>query len=226
MSIVYLPANQDFRTTENTIRLNFIKQKLSTKENDIIVNRYVNMFDKHFLHFITQRQQRDLAILQYAIQFLLQQTVCSKKDLQRLQMSKAFPIENGHIQVDDSIVPVDWKLNILRLEQEIAMMKSIYSFMQNIIAKHATDCDEKTTKTLANMNAKMEKIKKLTDKAMITRITNGKKCMDYIYNKLQRLKSFDEILENTEMHAKLAEDYTKFREYLHKVKVADLELND
>ena len=90
-----------------------MKQGFSAKENGIIIDRYVKMFDKHFLNFITQRQQRDLAILQYVMQFLLQQAEFNKKDFQRLQMSSAFVIENKHIKVDDGIVPIDWKLNVL-----------------------------------------------------------------------------------------------------------------
>ena len=199
-----------------------MRQKFSTKENSIIVDRYVKMFDKHFLHFITQRQQRDLAILQYAMQCLLQKTECSRKDFQRLQMSSAFTVEDKHIQVDDSIVPIDWKLNVLHLEQEIATMKSIHSFIHNTITKHTTNCDEKTTKNLAGIDAKMEKIKKLTDEAIMERITRGKECREYIYNKLHKLKKYEEILENAGFNIKLEEDYVKLREYLCKVKDLDL----
>lgn len=201
-----------------------MRQKFSTKENSIIVDRYVKMFDKHFLHFITQRQQRDLAILQYAMQFLLQHAECSKKTFQRLQMSSAFTVEDKHIQVDDSIVPIDWKLNVMHLEQEIATMKSIHSFMHNTITKHVTNCDERTAKNIASINTKMEKIRHLTDEAMIERITNGKECQNYIYSKLHKLKKYDEILENVGTQAKLEEDYVKLREYLNKVKDLDLNL--
>ena len=223
MSIAYLPVDENFRTeAQNTIRFDFMRQKFSTKENSIVVDRYVKMFDKHFLHFITQRQQRDLAILQYTMQFLLQRAECSKKDFQRLQMSSAFAMENKHIQVNDGVVPIDWKLNVLHLEQEISAMKSMHSFIQNVIIRHATNCDEKTTKNLTSVDAKMEKIKKLTDEAIMERITNGKECQNYIHNKLHKLKSYDEILENVGMQAKLEEDYIKLREYLHKVKDLNL----
>ena len=168
-----------------------MRQKFSTKENSIIVDRYVKMFDKHFLHFITQRQQRDLAILQYAMQCLLQQAECSPKTFRRLQMSSAFTVEDKHIQVDDSIVPVDWKLNVMHLEQEIAMMKSIHAFMRNVVVKYATNCDEKAAKNLASINAKMEKIKKLTDEAIMERITRGKECREYINDKLYKMKSYE-----------------------------------
>ena len=189
MSIAYLPVDENFRTeAQNTIRFDFMRQKFSTKENSIIVDRYVKMFDKHFLHFITQRQQRDLAILQYAMQYLLQKAECSPKTFQRLQMSSAFTVEDKHIQVDDSIVPVDWKLNVLHLEQEIATMKSIHAFIRNVVVKHAANCDEKAAKNLAGIDAKMEKIKKLTDEAIMERITKGKECREYIYNKLHKLK--------------------------------------
>ena len=215
MSIAYLPVDEDFRTTEhNTIRFDFMKHRFSKRENGIIIDRYVKMFDKHFLHFITQRQQRDLAILQYAMQFLLQQAECNKKDFQRLQMSSAFTVEDKHIHVDNGIVPIDWKLNVLHLEQEISMMKSIHSFVQDVISKHATDCDERATKNLASIDAKMEKIRKPTDEAIINRITKGKECKNYIYCKLHTLKSYDKILENAGMHTKLEEDYMHLREYL------------
>ena len=223
MSIAYLPADENLRTkAQNTIRFDFMKQRFSTKENGIIIDRYVKMFDKHFLNFITQRQQRDLAILQYAMQFLLQNAECSPKTFQRLQMSPAFTIEDKHIHIDDSIVPIEWKLNVLHLEQEIAMMKSIHAFIQNVIVKHATNCDEKAAKNLASINAKMEKIKHLTDEAIMERITRGKECREYIYNKLHKLKSYDEILENAGFATKLDEDYVRLREYLHKVKDLDL----
>lgn len=199
-----------------------MRQKFSTKENSIIVDRYVKMFDKHFLHFITQRQQRDLAILQYAMQCLLQQAECSPKTFQRLQMSSAFAVEDKHIQVDDSIVPIDWKLNVLHLEQEIATMKSIHAFIRNVVVKHATNCDEKAAKNLAGIDAKMEKIKHLTDEAIMERITKGKECREYIYNKLHKLKKYEEILENAGFNIKLEEDYIKLREYLCKVKDLDL----
>lgn len=223
MSIAYLPADESFRTkAQNTIRFDFMKQRFGTKENGIIIDRYVKMFDRHFLNFITQRQQRDLAILQYAMQFLLQRAECSKKDFQRLQMSHAFTIEDRHIQVNDGIVPIDWKLNVLHLEQEIAMMKSIHSFTQDVISKHATDCDEKATKNLTSINAKMEKIKKLTDEAIINRITKGKECIEYINDKLHKVKSYEEILPNAGFNTKLEEDYMQLREYLCKVKDLDL----
>ena len=223
MSIAYLPADENFRTkAQNTIRFDFMKQRFGTKENGIIIDRYVKMFDKHFLNFITQRQQRDLAILQYAMQFLLQNAECSPKAFQLLQMSPAFTIEDKHIQVDDGVVPIDWKLNVLHLEQEIAMMKSIHSFMQDVISKHATDCDEKATKNLASINAKMEKIKKLTDEAIINRITKRKECREYINDKLHKLKRYEEILENVGFATKLEEDYMRLREYLSKVKDLDL----
>lgn len=224
MSIAYLPVDEDFRTeAQNTIRFDFMRQKFGTKENGIIIDRYVKMFDKHFLNFIAQRQQRDLAILQYATQFLLQQVECPQKTFQHLQMSSAFTIEDKHIQVEDSIIPIDWKLNILHLEQEIAMMKSIHSFTQNVIVKHATDCDERTTKNLSSINAKMEKIKHLTDEAIMERITKGKECKDYINDKLHKVKRYEEILENVGMQAQLEEDYMRLREYLSKVK--DLDFN-
>ena len=165
MSIAYLPVNEDFRAeAKNTIKFDFMKQRFNTKENSIIVDRYVKMFDKRFLHFITQRQQRDLVILQYAMQFLLQQAEYNKKTFQCLQMSQAFNIENKHILVNDGVVPIDWKLNVLHLEQEISIMKTIHSFMQNTINKHANYCDEKTAKSLAGIDAKMEKIKRLYNK--------------------------------------------------------------
>ena len=223
MSIAYLPVDENFRAeVQNTIKFDFMRQKFSTKENGIIIDRYVKMFDRHFLSFITQRQQRDLAILQYAMQFLLQQAECSQKDFRRLQMSPAFTIEDKHIQVDNSIVPIDWKLNVLHLEQEIAMMKSIHSFIQDVISKHATDCDERATKNLASINTKIEKIKKLTDEAIMGKITNGNECIEYINDKLHKLKRYEEILENAGMHTKLEEDYMHLREYLNKVKDLDL----
>ena len=223
MSIAYLPADENFRIkSQNTIRFDFMKQRFDTKENGIIIDRYVKMFDKHFLHFITQRQQRDLAILQYAMQFVLRHAECSQKDFQHLQMSSAFTIEDKHIQADDSIVPIDWKLNVVHLEQEIAMMKSIHAFIRNVIVTHATNCDEKAVKNLASINAKMEKIKKLTDEAIMERITRGKECREYIYNKLHKLKKYEEILENAGFATKLDEDYLRLREYLNKVKDLDL----
>lgn len=225
MSIAYLPLDEDFRTeAQNTIKFDFMRQKFSIKENSIIIDRYVKMFDKHFLNFITQRQQRDLTILQYAMQFVLQHTECSQKDFQHLQMSSAFTVEDKHIHIDDGIVPIDWKLNVLHLEQEIAMMKSIHSFVQDVISKHATDCDEKAAKNLAGIDAKMEKIKKLTDEAIMERITKGKECREYIYNKLHKLKKYEEILENAGFATKLDEDYVRLREYLNKVKGLGLEL--
>ena len=225
MSIAYLPVDENFRAeVQNTIKFDFMRQKFSTKENGIIIDRYVKMFDKHFLNFITHRQQRDLAILQYAMQFLLQQAECSKKTLQHLQMSQAFTIQDKHLQVDNSIVPIDWKLNVLHLEQEIAMMKSIHSFVQNVISKHSTDCDERAAKNLTSIDAKMEKIKKLTDEAIMGKITNGKECRKYIYNKLHKLKKYEEILENAGFNTKLEEDYMHLREYLNKVRDLDLEI--
>ena len=222
MSIAYLP-DKDFRTeAQNTIKFDFMRQKFSTKENSIIIDRYVKMFDRHFLHFITQRQQRDLAILQYAMQFLLQQAECSKKTFQHWQMSPAFTVEDKHILVDNGIVPIDWELNVLHLEQEISAMKTIHSFMRNTITKHVTNCDERTAKNITSINTKIEKIRHLTDEAMIERITNGKECKDYIHNKLHKLKSYDEILENAGTQAKLEEDYVKLREYLNKVKDLNL----
>ena len=223
MSIAYLPVDEDFRTTEhNTTRFDFMKHRFSKRENGIIIDRYIKMFDKHFLNFITQRQQRDLAILQYAMQFLLQQAECNKKDFQRLQMSQVFTIEDKHIQVDNSVVPIDWKLNVLHLEQEISMIKSIHSFVQDVISKHATDCDEKATKNLASIDTKMEKIKQLTDEAIMGKITKGKECIEHINDKLHKLKRYEEILENAGMHTKLEEDYMHLREYLSKVKDLDL----
>ena len=201
-----------------------MKQRFNTKENSIIVDRYVKMFDKRFLHFITQRQQRDLVILQYAMQFLLQQAEYNKKTFQCLQMSQTFNIENKHILVNDGVVPIDWKLNVLHLEQEISIMKTIHSFMQNTINKHANYCDEKTAKSLAGIDAKMEKIKRLTDAAMMERVTHGNECKEYIYNKLYKLKRYDEILENIVTQAKLEEDYVKFSEYLNKMKGVDLKV--
>lgn len=227
MSIAYLPADENFRIKpQNTIRFDFIKQKFGTKENGIIIDRYVKMFDKHFLHFITQRQQRDLAILQYAMQFVLRHTECSRKDFQHLQMSSAFTVEDKHIQVDECIVPVDWKLNVLHLEQEIAIMKSIHAFIRNVIVKHATNCDEKAAKNLASIDAKMEKIKKLTDEAIMERITKGKECKEYIYGRLHKLKSYEEILENAGFATKLDEDYMHLREYLNKIKNLELEMEN
>ncbi len=201
-----------------------MKQRLSTKENGIIIDRYVKMFDKHFLNFITQRQQRDLAILQYAMQFLLQNTECSPKAFRQMQMSPAFTIEDKHIQIDDNIVPIDWKLNVLHLEQEIAIMKSIHSFIQDVISKHTTDCDEKAAKNLASINAKMEKIKRLTDETIMERITKGKECRECVHNKLHKLKKYEEILPNVSFATKLDEDYTHLRGYLNKVKGLGLEL--
>ncbi|MBQ7536660.1 MAG: hypothetical protein IJT14_00890 [Rickettsiales bacterium] len=222
MSIASLPKNKDFRTeAQSTIRFDFMKQGLGGKENSIIIDRYVKMFDKHFLNFITQRQQRDLAILQCVMQFLLQQTECNKKNFQHLQMSSAFTIESKHIQIDNSIVPIDWQLNVLHLEQEMSTMKSIHSFIQNIVFKHATDCDKKAAKNLASIDAKIEKIKKLTDEAMIDRITHGDKCMEYIQDKLHPLKKYEEILENIGMNTNLEEDYIHLKEYLNKVKDLD-----
>jgi len=223
MSIAYLPVDENFRAeVQNTIKFDFMRQKFSTKENGIIIDRYIKMFDKHFLNFITQRQQRDLAILHYAMQFLLQQAECSKKTFQHLQMSSAFTVEDKHIHVDDGIVPIDWKLNVLHLEQEISMMKSIHSFIQDVISKHATDCDEKATKNLASIDAKIEKIKQLTDEAIMGKITKGKECIEHINDKLHKLKRYEEILENAGMHTKLEEDYMHLREYLNKVKDLDL----
>ena len=225
MSIAYLPIDGDFRTkAQNTIRFDFMKQRFSAKENGIIIDRYVKMFDKHFLNFITQRQQRDLAILQYVMQFLLQQTEFNKKDFQRLQMSPAFIIESKHIQVDASIVPIDWKLNVLHLEQEISEMKSIYSFIQNIVSKHTANRNERATKNLASIDTKMKKIKQLTDEAIIQRITHGEECQKYVYDKLHRLKKYDEILENIGINIRLEEDYIYLREQLNKVKDLDLDL--
>ena len=223
MSIAYLPIDGDFRTkAQNTIRFDFMKQGFSAKENGIIIDRYVKMFDKHFLNFITQRQQRDLAILQYVMQFLLQQAEFNKKDFQRLQMSPAFIIESKHIKLDAGIVPIDWKLNVLHLEQEVAIMKSIHSFVQDVISKHATDCNEKAAKNLTSIDTKIEKIKRLTDIAIIERITQGKECREYINNKLHKLKRYDEILPNAGFNSKLEEDYMHLREYLNKVKDLDL----
>ena len=225
MSIAYLPKEDvSFENiSKKMIKFDFTKQQQhSLQENNLIISHYTKMFDKHFLNFITQRQQRDLAILQYAMQFLLQQTECSKKNFQHLQMSSAFTIEDKHIHIDDGIVPVDWKLNVLHLEQEIATMKSIHAFMQNVVVKHATNRDEKAAKNLASINAKMEKIKKLTDEAIMERITKGNECKNYIYNKLHKLKRYEEILENAGFNIKLEEDYVKLREYLHKVKDLNL----
>lgn len=225
MSIAYLPKEDvSFENiSKKMIKFDFTKQQQhSLQENNLIISHYTKMFDKHFLHFITQRQQRDLAILQYAMQFLLQQTECSPKTFQRLQMSSAFTVEDKHIHIDDDIIPIDWKLNVLHLEQEIAIMKPIHAFIRSVIVKHATNCDEKAAKNLASINAKMEKIKHLTDEAIMERITKGKECREYIYNKLHKLKKYEEILENAGFNIKLEEDYVKLREYLHKVKDLNL----
>ena len=166
----------------------------NTKIEDInmqVSNYLMKIFDNHYLNYISNRKQRDLIILNCFYKIILENAVkCDKNIKDKYELSDFFEVKNSHIEISNNLLPISLDENVLHLEKEIEILKTLEFAFSNIAEKH------QDLKQYLSIDKKMKKIKDLSDNKFINRITNSNKVKLEILEKIENIKDFNKISVN------------------------------
>lgn len=166
----------------------------NTKIEDInmqVSNYLMKIFDNHYLNYISNRKQRDLIILNCFYKIILENAVkCDKNIKDKYELSDFFEVKNSHIEISNNLLPISLDENVLHLEKEIEILKTLEFAFSNIAEKH------QDLKQYLSIDKKMKKIKDLSDNKFINRITNSNKVKLEILEKIGNIKDFNKISVN------------------------------
>ena len=166
----------------------------NTKIEDInmqVSNHLMKIFDNHYLNYISHRKQRDLIILNCFYKIILENAVkCDKNIKDKYELSDFFEIKNSHMEISNNLLPISLDENVLHLEKEIEILKTLEFAFSNIAEKH------QDLKQYLSIDKKMKKIKDLSDNKFINRITNSNKVKLEILEKIENIKDFNKISVN------------------------------
>ena len=181
--------------------ITFIKKQNNVLENitNIIYNsdtednyrqisdHLLKIFDSHYLTFISNRKQRDLIILNCFYEMILHNSVKVDKEIkQKYELSDFFEIKNNKIDISKNLLPISIEENILYLENEVQILKTLQLFFEKIVSTNIF------FKQSLDIEIKINKIKDLNDNKIIERITTGQKIKSQILEKVGSVKNFNQ----------------------------------
>ena len=128
----------------------------------------LRLFDKYFFDFISFRKQRDLVITNCFLCLLLDQVAVDDDFKKRNGLTNVFKTNERRFNVSKDIMRVSIKEINGGLHMSFSVLENIVSFLESV--DYFVDNEFRK-----NISAKMEKIRKLTDDAILKTLTSNKK---------------------------------------------------
>ena len=164
---------------------------------NVVKQYYIKLFDKAYLNFILNRQQRDLLLLSEFYKYVLANCKMQKEFLNTIDIvnnlialdDNSGGVQMKNIDVFDNVV----KTNARLLEKEMKYLKNLNEmFIKNNI--FANKQDEGIIKSI---RAKINKVSTICDESFLSTITKNKKIQKAIISKLPKITHFNEIKIDT-----------------------------
>ena len=156
-------------------------------QDESLIKRMVKSFDLYFLQFISFRKQRDLLITNTFFRYLLQNVNVDKNFKKDNGLSEFFSVKKGALSIDDELLPISIEEINKGLQMQMEILKTFYETFD----KYVNNSGE--VKDKFGIDAKINKVKALTDEAIMQRLTKSKDIVSYIFSKVGKIKVFDKI---------------------------------
>lgn len=175
-----------FEKNEKKLRVldknDFVEEKIGA-----IKNYLFKMFDTHFLNFIAHRKIRDYAMVNEAIKLIVESGNFSKDVINDNKLSDFFVLEKNRLSILNDILPVNHKEQVLNIEREIEILKTIMKFYNDFSKQYLHNEID------IHILSKMSKVKELTDEKILNRISSSEVFCKKVMSNIPSLKSFDKI---------------------------------
>jgi hypothetical protein len=198
---------QSFKLSLNEDNLPKIRKQIQEYQAEQYIQqktiKLLKEFDKYYLTFITHRKIRDAVILKTFYEILLHQTCLDEKIAKQFKLTELSKCcINDNSNKSNEILPIDQKEDVMHIEKCIEILKTYYYFFQKKMSKNSV-----IKEYMADIKAKIEKIKNIDDFSFIERLTKSQSLEKEILAKLEPLKTYKAIEINTILLEKINSNF-------------------